>query len=138
MSLAFLAGFDTRLASDAARRMDVEFVAVHQALPFLSSDECSGEESALSGCLSASRSWHADTFYSGILLRGSSVRCVSRFALRSSGQWYGMNTVSGRIVFTTMACRTISLRRVAMFTQSPSFISHRSARRGWISSRGFG
>ena len=29
---------------------------------------------------------HADTLYSGILLLGSSVRCVSRFALRSCGQ----------------------------------------------------
>src|SRR5260370_31486137 len=112
MSLAFLAGFDTRLAADAARRIDVEFETVHQSLPFFDSDECSGEESAQSGGPSARRSWHADTLYSGILLRGSSVRCVSRFALRPSGQWYVMNTVSGRIVFTTMACRVISLRRV--------------------------
>ena len=45
----------------------------------------------------------ADTLNSGILLRGSSVRCVKRFALRRPGQWYGMKTVSGRIVFTTVA-----------------------------------
>src|SRR5260370_30695999 len=122
MSLHSLAGFDPRLAADAARRIDVEFETVHQSLPFLSSDECSGEESAQSGGPSASRSWHADTLYSGILLRGSSVRCVNRFTLRASGQWYGTNTVSGRIVFTTMPAHLTSLPREATHTQSPSFI----------------
>src|SRR5882762_10476621 len=112
MSLTFLAGCNARLAAEAARRNDVQFVTVHHELPFLGSDECSGEESAQSGGPSASRRWHADTLYSGILLRGSSVRCVNRFALRPSGQWYGMNTVSVRIVLTTMACKVISLRRV--------------------------
>jgi hypothetical protein len=37
MGVAFLAGFNTRLGADAARRIDVEFVSVHQALPFLDS-----------------------------------------------------------------------------------------------------
>src|SRR5258706_12460713 len=98
MSLAFLAGFDARLASDAARRIDVEFVTVHQVLPFLGSDGCSGEESAQSGGPSASRSWHADTLYSGILLRGWSGRCATRFALRPSGQRYGVKTGSVRLL----------------------------------------
>src|SRR5258708_10372377 len=113
MSLTFLAGFDARLAADAARRIDVEFVTVHQALPFLGSDECSGEESAQSVGPSASRRSHPDTLHSGILLRGSSVRRVNRFALRPSGQWYGMHTVAGRIVSTTMAAKLNSLRRLA-------------------------
>src|SRR5258707_3783145 len=101
MSLAFLAGFDTRLAADAARRIDVEFETVHQSLPFLSSDECSGEESAQSGGPSASRSWHADTLYSGILLRGSTVRCANRFTRRASCQLYEPNAGSGRDVMST-------------------------------------
>ena len=51
-----------------------------------------------SGGPGAFSSRQAETLNSGILLRGSSVRCVSRFALRFPGQWYGRNTVSGRIV----------------------------------------
>ena len=83
MGFTFRTGFDARLAADAARRIDVEFVAVHQALPFFGSDMFPFplDVRAQSGGSSAFLSWHADTLNSGILLRGSSVRCVSRFAL---------------------------------------------------------
>ena len=80
----------------------------------------------------------AETLYSGILLRGSRVRCVSLLALLSHGQWYGMNTVSGRMVRTTIARRAISERRVVTATQSLSWIPICSASRGCISTRGSG
>src|SRR6266702_5649006 len=38
MGFTFRTGFDARLAADATRRIDVEFVIVHQALPLLRSD----------------------------------------------------------------------------------------------------
>src|SRR6516165_4184439 len=76
---ALFAGVQAGLAADAARRVHVEFIAVHQAIPFASSVTHSGGPAAF-------RNWHADTLNSGILLRGSSVRCVSLLALRPPGQ----------------------------------------------------
>ena len=40
------------------------------------------------------------------------MRWVKRLALPVPGQWYGMKTVSGRIVFTTMAGSVTQSRRV--------------------------
>src|SRR5690606_24761542 len=45
----------------------------------------------------------ADTLYSGIFDSGSRARLVSWLAARVPAQWYGMNTVSGRMVATTLA-----------------------------------
>jgi hypothetical protein len=39
--------------------------------------------------------------YSGIFEIGSWLEIVVRFTLFGPGQWYGTNTVSGRIVVTT-------------------------------------
>ena len=71
MCIAFLAGFNAGLAADAARGVNVKLVAVHYA--FTSAPD-------------ALRMRQADTLNSGILLRGSSVRCVSIFALCLSAQ----------------------------------------------------
>ena len=123
MRLAFFASLQAGLAADAARRIDVELVTEHQrGAPFVAA--------AHSGTRSALRIRHAETLNSGILLRGSSVRCVSLFALCSSAQWYGTNTVSGRIVFTTSARSVSSPRRDVIATQSPSTMPCCSARRG--------
>jgi hypothetical protein len=43
----------------------------------------------------------AATLNSGIFEIGSTARLVSWLAALPPGQWYGMNTVSGRIVLTT-------------------------------------
>ena len=124
MGVALLAGLEAGLAADAARRVDVEFACRTSARL-----GCSP-----SGGPAAFSIRQADTLNSGILLRGSSVRCVRRLALRSPGQWYGMKTVSGRMVRTTIACSVIAPRRVVTVTQSPSAIPCCSASRGWISS----
>src|SRR5437764_11375686 len=71
--VAFLTGLQAGLAADAARGIDVKLHAKHY------------ERSPGPGALSIR---HADTLYSGILLRGSRVRCVNRLALRPPGRWY--------------------------------------------------
>src|SRR5215831_12920126 len=58
---------------------------------------------------------HAQTLYSGIFEIGSSARFVSRFADFFPGQWYGTNTVSGRMAFTIWAGTMTSPRRVTTF-----------------------
>ena len=65
MCLTLRTGVHARLTADAARGIDEKPVLHHD---------------------SAFRIRHADTLNSGILLRGSSVRCVNRFALRFPGQ----------------------------------------------------
>jgi hypothetical protein len=66
------------------------------------------------------------------------VRIVQLLADRSSGQWYGTNTVSGRMVFTTCARTTMARRRLSTRTKSPSTIPSDPAKRGWISHCGCG
>src|SRR5688572_9611158 len=80
----------------------------------------------------------AATLNSGIFEIGSTTRCVSWLAARSPGQWYGMNTVSGRIVATTCAGRVMAPRREVTVTRSPSTTPSRSAVRGCTSHRGSG
>ena len=80
-------------AADAARRVDVELVAEHQT-PFPRGSRhlrgpsgfLHAEVSSRSAARDAFSMRQAETLYSGILLRGSSVRCVSRLALRRPGQ----------------------------------------------------
>ena len=48
---------------------------------------------------------------SGMPDTGSSTGLVNWFAAWSPAQWYGMKTVSGRIVSTTLAGRVIAPRR---------------------------
>src|SRR5690348_1671720 len=71
MGLTFGTGVHARLAADAPRRINVEFVAKHNQ------DLFNVGLVAHSGGCSAFRMRHAETLNSGILLRGSSVRCVS-------------------------------------------------------------
>jgi hypothetical protein len=91
MRIAFHAGLHAGFAADAARRIDEKVESVHNATFSIR---------------------HAQTLYSGILEMGSSTRFVSRLADFLPGQWYGTNTVSGRIVLTTCAGNSISPRRV--------------------------
>ena len=73
MGFTFLACLEARTASDAARRIDIELVAVHYAPPLeapLWAARSSGEVSGLA----ATWSLQAETLNSGILLRGSRVR----------------------------------------------------------------
>src|SRR5262249_53426432 len=70
VGVALLARPQTRLAADTARRIDIEFHPEHQPRPPF-----------------AFAIRHAETLNSGILLRGSSVRCVNRLALLAPGQW---------------------------------------------------
>ena len=53
----------------------------------------------------------AATLNSGMRDIGSRARLVSWLAACAPGQWYGMNTVSGRMVATTCAGRVMSPRR---------------------------
>src|SRR5690606_12004006 len=80
----------------------------------------------------------ADTLYSGIFDSGSRARFVSWLADREPGQWYGMNTVSGRIVPTTLAGSSIDPRREVTRTMSPVVMPCCSASRGCSSHRGSG
>ena len=73
--------FTQALAADAARRVDEELVAEHQQLR-TGSGIGRRDFAAQSGGPAAFSMRQAETLNSGILLRGSSVRCVSRFALR--------------------------------------------------------
>ena len=67
--------------------------------------------SVVSVCPPARSTRTAATLNSGIFDIGSTARLVSWFAALPPGQWYGMNTVSGRIVFTTWAGRVMLPRR---------------------------
>src|SRR4029453_1005580 len=85
--LALGAGVHAALAPDATRGVHVELVAVHQETTrsgtrFGARWDAPGTAppAAHSGGPSALRRRQADTLYSGILLRGSRVRCVRRFA----------------------------------------------------------
>src|SRR5262249_49851101 len=113
---ALRAGLDARLAADAPALVDDEDVRAH-----------------------ATRSTRtALTLYSGIFDSGSSARWVSWLAACAPGQWYGMKTVSGRIVSTTAAGNVIDPRRELTRTVSPFRTPRRSARRGCISQSGSG
>jgi hypothetical protein len=85
MRFTFRASLHAGLAADAAGRIDVKLVSVHQAV-LLAADVAAPEDEAHSGGATDFLIWQADTLNSGILLRGSSVRCVNRFALRPPGQ----------------------------------------------------
>src|SRR4029079_17294538 len=76
--LALRAGRLAGAAADAARRVDVELVAEHQKLRTGSATGFPGR-AAPAGAAAFSRR-QAETLNSGILLRGSSERWVSRFA----------------------------------------------------------
>ena len=56
---------------------------------------------AYAGGPSAFRTFTAHTLYSGIFETGSCAAIVSRLMLFGPAQWYGTNTVSGRMVRTT-------------------------------------
>src|SRR5690606_32644161 len=80
----------------------------------------------------------AETLYSGIFESGSSARLVSWLAACRPGQWYGMNTVSGRMVSTTRAGSVIETRRDVTRTAWLVMTPSESARRGRGSHMGAG
>src|SRR6516164_9844264 len=86
VSLALLAGLQTGAASDAARRIDVKLVPEHYVPPCEAPLRCAGRSSADVSGLALRLILQAETLNSGILLRGSSVRWVKRFALRVPAQ----------------------------------------------------
>ena len=63
---------------------------------------------------------------------------MSSLAATGAAQWYGMNTVSGRMVRTTNAGRTIDPRRLVTRTGLHSVIPCSAAVLGWISTHGAG
>ena len=82
-----------------------EGVDPHPRLPRTAGER--GNALVLVGGPSARRTRTAHTLNSGILEIGSCAAMVTRLMLRAPAQWYGTNTVSGRIVVTTCAaaCR---------------------------------
>src|SRR6516165_61483 len=129
--VALSAGLYARLASDAARVVDVEVALAQRTPPACTSS------SAMASCGCCTRvTLTAQILNSGIFDTGSMARIVKLLAERSSGQWYGTNTVSGRIVFTICDRTTTLPRRLSTFTKSPSCIPSFSARRGCISHKG--
>ena len=88
---------------------------------------CGSRASAYAGGASAFRTRTAHTLYSGIFEIGSCAEIVSWLALLRPAQWYGMNTVSGRIVVTTDARK----RAVAAtaFGRGPVAVGNAKARR---------
>src|SRR5215831_9310290 len=111
MCVAFHACRHAGFTSNAARGVDEELIVRADHAEILSTR-------------------HAQTLYSGIFEIGSSFRFVRRFADFFPGQWYGTNTVSGRMVFTNFAGTTISPRRVITRTSSRSRIPKRAANIG--------
>ena len=74
-----------------------------------------------SGRCDASRDAHrADLELGDLRDRVDARGSCSWLAARSSGQWYGTKTVSGRMVFTTSARTTSAPRRLSTRTKSPS------------------
>src|SRR5690606_4112602 len=76
---------------------------------------------------------HAAVLNAGIQDVGSKREIVSVLAATGEAQWYGMNTVSGRIVATTLAGSTDSPRRDSTRTLSPSRMPSAAAVLGWTS-----
>src|SRR4051794_10753702 len=99
---------------------------------------CGSSSAAYAGAPSALRIRQAHTLYWGILLMGSCAATVSTLALFGPAQWYGMNTVSGRMVVTTCARRVIAPRPVSHTAHSPSAMPSFAASLGCISRRGSG
>ena len=99
VGVALRARLHAGLAADAARGVDEERELAHRMPPAAGSSAAIVVRPA-SGAFDTRT---AQTLNSGIFEIGSSARIVQLFADRSSGQWYGMNTVSGRMVFTTCA-----------------------------------
>ena len=122
---ALHAGLHARFAADAAALVDDEHRRVVDAVAASPScwprraDRGRGRRWSVRGRrLAATRT--AATLNSGIFEIGSTARLVSWFAALPPGQWYGMNTVSGRIVVTTFAGSVIVPRRDVTVTRSPS------------------
>src|SRR5690606_36276841 len=136
---ALLARLHAGLTADAAALVDHEHLVEHQrahevisvpatlGVPAALSVRAVTRLSRISTCPSALATRTADTLYSGIFDIGSSARLVSWLAARSPGQWYGMNTVSGRIDSTTRAGSVIDPRRDVTVTMSPVTTPSRSA-----------
>src|SRR5690606_11245450 len=118
---ALLARLHAGPAADATAVVDHEHgVVAHVALPATRSSRT------------------AQTLNSGILDSGSSAGLVSWLAAFRPPQWYGTNTVSGRIVAVTRAGSSIEPRRLVTRTRSPSTTPRNSASRGCTSHRGSG
>src|SRR5690606_12552283 len=104
-----------RLAADAAAGVDDEDRVVVDAVPGGlhggPSWRSRSRRSVVARWPVARSTRTADTLNSGMFDRGSTARLVSWLAARAPGQWYGMNTVSGRIVSTTWAGRVMDPRR---------------------------
>src|SRR5262249_20975242 len=98
---------------------------------------CGSSRRAYSGS-SALRRRTAHTLYSGIFEIGSWAEMVTRLMLLAPAQWYGTNTVSGRIVVTTWHRTVSEPRRDSTVTQSPVAIPCLRARIGCSSSSGSG
>src|SRR5262249_8766760 len=113
VGVALGAGLDAGVATDAAARIDEELGRLRDG----HRQRASGDGGA--GAL-AFASLTAQTLYSGIFEIGSWAAIVRVFALFAPGQWYGMKTVSGRIVFTTATGSVIAPRRVSAVAKSPS------------------
>src|SRR5262249_60944725 len=96
VSAASLAGLDAGFAPDAARIVDEKGQLAHLMPPASGSRRDTGSSGALTFAILT-----AQILYSGMLEIGSIARIVQLLAARSSGQWWGMNTVLGLIVFTT-------------------------------------
>ena len=71
-------------------------------------------------------------------LVGSKREIVSWLPAIGGAQWYGTNTVSGRMVRTTRAASTVVPRRVVTRTASPSLMPSVAAVSGCTSTHGAG